>query len=178
MSEYDDFDSQDNENWPEDWENEKSKTQVKRELQALRDLGKQLISLPKRDLDKLELPEDLYDSVIQAQSMTKGALKRQTGFIGGLISEYDHEEISRKLDLLKQPHQGQVKQFHQLEEWRDRLLEGDDSVYGELITEFHDFDVQHTRQLVRNAQREAKQNKPPKSARLVFQYLQQLQQNQ
>lgn len=179
MSEFDyEHQNQDDENWPEDWENEKSKSQVKRELQALRELGKQLISLPKRDLDKLDLPEDIYDAVIKAQSMSKGALKRQTGFIGGLMAEYDHDDIAHKLDLLKQPHQGQVKQFHQLEEWRDRLLDGDDSVYGELITEFSDFDVQHTRQLVRNAEREAKQNKPPKSARLVFQYLQQLQQNQ
>jgi ribosome-associated protein len=177
MSELD-YEHQDDENWPEDWENEKSKSQVKRELLALRELGKQLISLPKRDLDKLGLPEDIYDAVLKAQSMSKGALKRQTGFIGGLMAEYEHEEIARKLELLKQPHQGQVKQFHQLEEWRDRLLEGDDSVYGELISEFTDFDVQHIRQLVRNAQREAKQNKPPKSARLVFQYLQQLQQNQ
>jgi ribosome-associated protein len=177
MSEFD-YEHQDGENWPEDWENEKSKSQVKRELLALRELGKQLISLPKRDLDKLDLPEDIYDAVLKAQSMSKGALKRQTGFIGGLMAEYEHEEIARKLELLKQPHQGQVKQFHQLEEWRDRLLEGDDSVYGELISEFTDFDVQHIRQLVRNAQREAKQNKPPKSARLVFQYLQQLQQNQ
>ncbi len=32
---------------------EKSKSQVKRELQALRDLGKSLISLPLKDLNKL-----------------------------------------------------------------------------------------------------------------------------
>lgn len=177
MSEFE-FEQDGQENWPSDWENEKSKSQVKRELQALKDLGRQLISLPKRDLDKLNLPEDLLEAILKAQSMSKGALKRQTGFIGGLIAEYDHDEIERNLNLLKQPHQGQVKQFHQLEAWRDRLLDGDDNVYGELISEFDDFDVQHTRQLVRNAKREAEQNKPPKSARLVFQYLQELQQNQ
>jgi ribosome-associated protein len=174
MSEFEDGSE---ENWPQDWDNEKSKTQVKKELQALRELGKELINLPKRDLDKLDLPEALREAVDDAGAMSKGALKRQTGFIGGLIAELDHLSIERQLNQLKQPHQGQVKQFHQLENWRDRLLAGDDDVYGELINEFDAIDVQHVRQLVRNATREAKQNKPPKSARQVFQYLQELQQN-
>ena len=123
MSEFEDGSE---ENWPQDWDNEKSKTQVKKELQALRELGKELINLPKRDLDKLDLPEELREAVDDAGAMSKGALKRQTGFIGGLIAELDHVSIERQLNLLKQPHQGQVKQFHQLENWRDRLLAGDD----------------------------------------------------
>jgi ribosome-associated protein len=171
------FEHEQDENWPEDWDTEKSKTQVKRELDALKQLGRALIDLPAKDLDKLELPEDLLEAVLKAQGMSKGALKRQVGYIGGVIAQEDHAEISRKLELLRQPHQGQVKQFHQLEAWRDRLLEGDNTVYGELIAAFEGFDVQHVRQLVRNAGREAKQNKPPKSARQLFQYLQQ-QQNQ
>lgn len=171
------FEQGSEENWPQEWDNEKSKTQVKKELQALRELGRELINLPKRDLDKLDLPDELREAVDDARSMSKGALKRQTGFIGGLIAALDHASIERQLAQLQQPHQGQVKQFHQLEDWRDRLLAGDDAVYGELINEFEDFDVQHVRQLVRNAVREAKQNKPPKSARQVFQYLQDLQQH-
>ncbi|WP_417541845.1 ribosome biogenesis factor YjgA [Methylophaga thalassica] len=162
--------------WPADWEFEKSKTQVKQELNALKDLGRSLIELSAKDLQKLDLFEDLYDAIISAQSMSKGALKRQVGYIGGLIADSDHEAISQKLQQLKQPHQGQVKQFHQIEQWRDRLLAGENEVYAELIAEFDDFDVQHVRQLVRNAQREAKQEKPPKSARQLFQYLQSQQQ--
>ena len=49
MSEFDK--GADDNNWPQDWDDEKSKTQVKKELQALRDLGKELISLPKKDID-------------------------------------------------------------------------------------------------------------------------------
>jgi ribosome-associated protein len=161
-----------------DRDDEKSKTQVKKELLALRMLGKQLVELSKRELDKLDLPEALRESIIDAQTMSKGALKRQIGFIGGLIAEMDHAALEQQLDLLRQPHQGQVREFHQLEDWRDRLLVGEDTVYGELIAEFDDFDVQHVRQLVRNADREAKQNKPPRSARLLFRYLQDLQQAQ
>lgn len=172
------FDHEQDDNGPQQFELEKSKTQVKKELQALRDLGRKLMELPERDLLKLALPEDILEAVTDGQSMSKGALKRQTGFLGGLLAEADHEAIERKLVQLRQPHQGRVREFHQLENWRDRLLSGDDDVYGELIAEFEDFDVQHVRQLVRNAAREARQNKPPKSARLVFQYLKELQQIQ
>ncbi len=171
------FEHEQDENWPQDWDQEKSKSQVKRELQALRDLGKQLIDLPLKELEKLDLPDDLLEAVLKAQSMSKGALKRQTGYIGGLMVEYDHQAIEQRLHQLRQPHQGQVKQFHQVEEWRDRLLAGDDAIYGELIATFEGFDVQHVRQLVRNASREAAQNKPPKSARQLFQYLQAQQQD-
>lgn len=172
-----DFEHDQDAEWPADWEFEKSKTQVKQELNALKELGRTLITLPAKDLQKLNLSEDLYDAILSAQSMSKGALKRQVGYIGGLIANSDHEAISLKLQQLKQPHQGQVKQFHQLEQWRDRLLAGENEVYGELIHAFDDFDVQHVRQLVRNAQREAKQDKPPKSARQLFQYLQSQQQS-
>jgi len=171
------FEGDQEENWSEEWDLEKSKSQVKRELDALKVLGKALIELSAKDLEKLNLSEDLLYALTKAQDMNKGALKRQIGFIGGVLSREDHAEIQRSVDLLKLPHQGQVKQFHQLEQWRDRLLEGDNTVYGELIAEFDGFDVQHVRQLVRNADREAKQNKPPKAARQLFQYLQSQQQD-
>ncbi|WP_273150695.1 ribosome biogenesis factor YjgA [Methylophaga thiooxydans] len=171
------FKGDQDENWSEEWDLEKSKSQVKRELDALKDLGKELMDLSVKDLEKLSLSEDLLYAITKAQSMSKGALKRQVGFIGGILAREDHVDIKRNVDLLKLPHQGQVKQFHQLEQWRDRLLAGDNAVYGELIAEFEDFDVQHVRQLVRNADREAKQNKPPKAARQLFQYLQSQQQD-
>lgn len=162
-----------------DWSSiPKSKSRIKRELDALKKLGQDLIDLSKKDLLKLELDEDLTEAVINAQSMSKGALKRQTGYIGGIIARLDHEEIQHKLDQLKQPLLAQTEQFHQLENWRDRLLVEDDTVMAELREQFEDFDNQHVRQLVRNAKQEAAKQQPPKSARLLFKYLQQLQQNQ
>lgn len=162
-----------------DWSSiPKSKSRIKRELDALRKLGQDLIELPKKDLLKLELDEDLTEAVIKAQLMSKGALKRQTGYVGGIIARLDHEDIQQKLEYLKQPHQAQTEQFHQLEVWRDRLLREDDNVIAELREQFEVFDNQHVRQLVRNAKQEMIKKQTPKSARLVFKYLQQLQQNQ
>lgn len=156
-------------------EDEKSKSQVKRELLALRALGVTLIALPMKDLEKLELPERVYDSVVKAQSMTHGALKRETGFIGRLIADEDYEAITTNVAKLKQVHQGDVRQFHQLEQWRDDLLAGDASIMTLLHQQFSDFDGQYVRQLVRNSAKEASQTKGPKSSRLLFKYLQECQ---
>jgi ribosome-associated protein len=156
----------------DEFEDEKSKSQIKRELLELKALGRTLISLPVKDLDKLVLPERLYESVVKAQSMSHGALKRETGFIGRLIADEDHETIAANVAKLKQAHQGEVKQFHELEQWRDHLLSGNNDVMTMLHQQLESFDGQYVRQLVRNAAKEAKLNKSPKSARLLFKYLQ------
>jgi len=156
----------------DEFEDEKSKSQIKRELLELKALGRTLISLPVKDLDKLVLPERLYESVVKAQSMSHGALKRETGFIGRLIADEDHETIAANVAKLRQVHQGEVKQFHELEQWRDLLLAGDNDVMTMLHQQFESFDGQYVRQLVRNAAKEAKLEKSPKSARLLFKYLQ------
>lgn len=156
----------------DEFEDEKSKSQIKRELLELKALGRTLISLPVKDLDKLVLPERLYESVVKAQSMSHGALKRETGFIGRLIADEDHETIAANVAKLRQVHQGEVKQFHELEQWRDHLLSGNNDVMTMLHQQLESFDGQYVRQLVRNAAKEAKLNKSPKSARLLFKYLQ------
>lgn len=152
-----------------------SKSEIKRELLELKELGKALVELPIRDLDKLNLSERLYEQIIKAHGMKLGALKRQIGFIGGLMVDEQHEEIKQNLDKIRQTHNGEIKQFHQVEQWRDDLLAGDNEIISVLRNQFENFDMQHVRQLVRNANKETAQNKPPKSARLLFKYLQQCQ---
>jgi len=158
--------------YEDDFEDENSKSQIKRELLELKELGKELLKLPVKDLDKLDLSERLYEALIKAHGMVKGALKRQTGTIGGLMVYEDHEAIKLKIEKIKQEHNGQVREFHQLELWRDELLAGDNDVMAVLRNQFEEFDMQHVRQLVRNANKEAKLEKPPKSSRLLFKYLQ------
>jgi len=152
-----------------------SKSEIKRGLQELKDLGKELVELPIKDLDKLNLSERLYDQVVKAHGMKLGALKRQVGFIGGLMVDEEHQQIKQHLDKIRQAHNGETKQFHQIEQWNDQLLAGDNEVMTILRNQFENFDMQHVRQLVRNANKETSQNKPSKSARLLFKYLQQCQ---
>jgi len=161
--------------YEDEWEDEKSKSEVKRELLALKELGKELLKLPVKDLDKLNLSERLYEALLKAQDMQKGALKRQTATVGGLMVHEDHEAIKESIEKIRQEHNGQIKEFHLLEQWRDELLAGDKEIMSTLRNKFEDFDMQHVRQLVRNANKEAAAEKPPKSARILFKYLQQCQ---
>src|SRR5688572_11015376 len=92
-------------------EGEKSKTQVKREVLELKDLGKQLVELPEKELRKLPLPESLLEAVLEAKGFSRGALQRQLRFIAGLVPEEDADAIRQALEELRQPHHQQVRQF-------------------------------------------------------------------
>jgi ribosome-associated protein len=155
-------------------EGDKSKTQIKREVLELKDLGREIVGLPEKLLQKLPLSEDMLDAVLEARSMSRGALQRQLRYIAGLVPNEDVDAIRKALEQLRQPHHRQVREFQQLEHWRDRLLAGDEELPNELAQRFPQADRQRMRQLARNAAREREQNKPPKSARALFQYLSEL----
>jgi ribosome-associated protein len=56
---------------------------------------------------------------------------------------------------------------------RTRLLE-DEAAFSDLAREFPSADIQHLRQLRRNALREAEQGRPPRSYRELFRELREL----
>jgi ribosome-associated protein len=66
------------------------------------------------------------------------------------------------------------RQQHKLEEWRDRLIRDGDNALGEALETFPNADRQQLRQMIRQAQKETEQNKPPKTARTLFRYLRDL----
>ncbi len=149
-----------------------SKSQLKRESHALTDLGKELVELPQNKLDKIPLDDTLLDAINLARRIReRGGRKRQIQFIGKLLRKTDAEPIIAAMEQLKNEHLKENARLHKLEQWRDRLIEEGDTALGELLTEHPDADRQQLRQLLRNAQREQKQNKPPKSARELFKYL-------
>lgn len=159
----------------EDSQLEKSKSQIKREMHALQDLGKELVNLPKEQFAKLELPEALRDAIIEAQHIHQhGALKRQLQYIGKRLRDVDAEHIREQVDTLAGQSKQAVATLHHIERWRDTLLAEGDSALEQLVTKFPHADRQYLRQLIRNAKKEMKENKPPKSARSLFKYLREL----
>ena len=148
-----------------------SKSQVKREMQVLRDLGKELVDLPIGELKKFDLSESLHDAILLAQNLKREALRRQLQHIGKLLREEDDVLIKRTLEQISQPQRDEVRAFHQLEKWRDQLIAGEDEVINQIVGLLPGIDRQHLRQLVRNARKERQQEKAPKYARLLFQYL-------
>ncbi len=152
-----------------------NKTQLKREMKALHDLGKELVELPRSKIDQVTLSERMLDAVMLAKKLKKAALQRQLRFISGIIKEEDTDTIRLQLERIRLPQQQANEAFHQVEDWRDRLVAGDNELINELVDKFAQADRQHLRQLVRNASKEAQQNKPPKASRVLFKYLKELQ---
>lgn len=155
-----------------------NKTQLKREMRALNDLGKELVGLPESSLQKFPLSTPVIDAIADARRFSKGALQRQLRRIASLLQQEDLDAINLELTRLKQPGRQQTAEFHELENWRDRLIAGDDALLTELIDRFTEIDRQYLRQLVRNAEQEKIKDKPPKSARTLFRYLAEIKTNQ
>ncbi|WP_127957019.1 ribosome biogenesis factor YjgA [Serratia microhaemolytica] len=148
-----------------------SKSEIKRDAEALKVLGVELMELGKNALDRIPLDEDLRAAIELAQKIKKEGRRRQIQLIGKMLRGRDVEPIQTALDKLKNRHNQQVALFHKLEMLRDRLLEQGDDAIPAVLELYPEADRQQLRSLVRNAQKEKTANKPPKSQRQIFQYL-------
>ncbi len=152
-----------------------SKTDRKKECDALQKLGEALITLKIDELDLFDLPDTLYAAIKDAHKIKQhGALKRHKHFIGKLMRNVDADSI--KQQLINVLHKDDINnaRFQHIEKWRDRIIaEGDKALPG-LVGEFPQLDRQHIRQLFRKARKEQETDKPPAAARLIFKYLRDL----
>jgi len=159
-----------------DWEQEEfqSRTQIKLAAQAVVDLGLQLSEMTLNEIKKLALPAKVEEAVIMLKNLDKGpALKRQRLFVGKLLRQNEHfiVEIKEKLAEKELKAKQQNAYFHQLEKWRDRLVEEGDTALTPFMEKFPHADRQQLRQWIRNAQKELETKKPPKASREIFKYL-------
>lgn len=167
--------------WPEGYDpdapEEKSKSQVKREMLALQALGTELVELPATQLDKLPLSIKLRDAIDLCQRISShGARTRQLQFIGRIMRDEEAEPLQRALDEIRYSARKQAQQFHQIERWRDRLIAEGDNALNDLLAEFPHAERQPLRTLIRQAQKELKEQKPPTASREIFRVLRDLNQ--
>jgi ribosome-associated protein len=159
-------------------ESSPSKTQVKREMHALQQLGEELVGLDAGRFAALarevELPERLVDAVAAARTITAwGARKRQLQFIGKLMREQDPAPIRRRLDLWAQGHDADTERQRTLERWRERLLD-DAGAQEALAAEFPGVDRTRLRSLVARAHDEKSRGGPPHAYRELYRMLKSL----
>jgi len=155
-----------------------SKSEIKRDAEELKRLGLEMVELGKNALDKIPLDEELRAAIELAQKIKKEGRRRQLQLIGKMLRNRDVDPIRQALDKLKNRHNQQVALFHKLEALRDRLIEEGDDAVPEVLKLWPQADRQQLRSLIRNAKKEKEGNKAPKSARLIFQYLRELAEEQ
>lgn len=148
-----------------------SKSQKKREMEALQGLGEELVDLGRDQLAKIDLPDDLRDAVRDAQRFTKHeARRRQLQYIGRIMRGLDAAPIRAALDAIRGVSAAATARMHALERLRTRLL-ADENVLGEIAGSHPGADLQHLRQLRRNALKERQLGKPPRAYREMFRAL-------
>ena len=100
-----------------------SKSARKRDAHEAQKLGEDLIQLKELDLKSFELPESLYDAIVEARRLTsRHALVRQRQLIGKLMRGVDLAPIQAKLASRGEKAAQDTQRFRRVEHWRDRLV--------------------------------------------------------
>jgi ribosome-associated protein len=146
-----------------------SKSERKRQSEALQRLGEELIDLPQADLDALPLPEQLRDAVMLARRITRhGGLYRQKQYIGKLMRKFDAAPIQAALAQRREQSRAAALRFRRAAQWRDRLLEEGPTALDRLAAEFPQASRGELADLIRRAQQERREQRPPAAARELF----------
>lgn len=150
-----------------------SKSQLKRESEALKQLGKKLCSLNDEHLARIPLDDKLQDAIALAHKLSnkRGALKRHYQFIGKLLRATDAEPILKAVDDIEHSHSRTVQAFKSMENWRDRILEEGDAAIQEFCEKHEQAERQNLRQLYRNYQQAKDEKQQTRFARLLFKML-------
>lgn len=157
------------------FDGEKSKTQIKRELHALVELGERLTTLKPDTQARLPLTDPLRKALADASKHTAHiARKRHMSFVGKLMRDQDTDAILAVIEQLDSSTRQYNERFHGLERWRDRLVDGNDEDLERFVQEYPETDRQQLRSLIRHAQHEKARDKPPAAARKVFKYIREL----
>lgn len=150
-----------------------NKTLIKKDISVIAALAEEIAALTPNQIKSFELPEHIQNSIIQVAAMPpKGARKRQLKYITAELRKLDLAEIQEKIARLKSKSVHAVREHHQAERWRDKLVADEgNKLLTDLLAEYPQADSQQIRQLQRNAKKETATGKPPKSARLLYKYL-------
>ena len=153
-----------------------NKTQIKKQIAVIFQMAAEICELAPAQIAEFGLPEKIETALLDAGKMGKNAArKRLLKYITAQLRLLDTDAVQEKLARIKNQSAHAVREHHQAERWRDNLV-GDQA--NEQLTlfmdEFPEADSQYVRQLQRNAQKEAKAGKPPRSARLMYKYLKDL----
>jgi ribosome-associated protein len=148
-----------------------SKSQKKRDMGGLKELGDRLTELSPDHLAKID-NDQVREAVEAARKITKGnARKRQIQYIAKLLSRIDADPIKNIIETLDASSAAYIQKFHQLESWREKLVDGDSETLSEVLDTSPHADRQRLRHLVRKARDERETGQQTTHFRRLFQFL-------
>lgn len=149
-----------------------SKSQQKRDMTALQKLGEELVEQSAERLERVDMPDNLRDAVDAARRITDHeGRRRQMQYIGRLMRDVDPAPIRAALDAWAGASRAETNLLHELERWRERLLEDDEALTG-FATEYpaalNPSTLQRLRTTIRATKKERADQRPPKNYRELF----------
>lgn len=160
----------------EEQETLKSKTQVKKEMTELQNVGIALTRLSREKLAAIPMSDTLRETLEAASSIkTHSATRRYRQYIGKLMRKEDSEKILQAYHSMLAEEKNAARRFQQLENWRQELVAGDKDKLAAFFQAYPQADRQKLNQLIRNTQKEISQGKKTAgSAKKLFQFLREL----
>jgi len=159
---------------PEEFDEEDSRpsrSQLKRDMHDLQQLGADLAALGDTVVKEAGLPPEVEEALLLIKKITKHeASRRHMQYVGKLMRTFDTGPVREIVEAAKAGHQVKTAEFHRIEGMRDKLVNGDDALLRELFDQ-HPEQGQRLRQLTLGARREKAKDKPPKEARALFKFL-------
>lgn len=112
-----------------------SKTNRKKEMHALQQVGARLTEFSESQLNKLNLSDRLRGAIREFQRLpnSHGARKRQLQFIGRLMRDYQLDEIERDIENMLQPPRATADENRLVDDCCEKILHNGDSAINELL---------------------------------------------
>ena len=134
---------------------EPSKSEMKRRMHALQELGEDVAALPAERLAGLAIEERLRDAITElARTRSHEGRRRQMQYIGKLMKFEDAQALREAVAAWRLGSARETLALHEAEAWRDRLLADDDALAA-WMNAHPDTDSQQLRSLVRAARKDA-----------------------
>lgn len=152
-----------------------SKSEIKRQMLALQDLGRELTKLSDEKLDQIPLDDGIRAAVREYRRIkTFKAQLRHIQHLGKLLRQVDADAVRKALDDAGGASAAMVALQHRCERLRDGLIASNEGL-TEFIEEHPGVDLQKLRQCIRAARKEAQKEDPakrnPKASREIYRIL-------
>lgn len=148
-----------------------SKSQRKRDCDAMQALGKELTQLTAEQVGQIPLPEETARAIQDFALMRSfGAQRRQLQLIGKLMRNLDAAAVREAIDRATGESRAAAAAHKRAERAREELIAKDEflTVYAQKHPEI---ELQRLRQLIRQARKEAEKSAPPKAFREIYRLL-------
>lgn len=148
-----------------------SRTEKKRSTENIQSMALALMKLSSSERNNLPLSDELKEAIVMVNKIKKNqeAYRRQMQLLSKILRDSDLQEIKKAME---KPSNLALKK---LEMVRDEMLSNNDEIINNFLQNHPLAERQRLRQLIRQAEKEAKLEKPIKASKELLEYIKSVQ---